>query len=385
MSLVYEELEGSPSFTMDREGGSGRRIIKIAWSDIGRAILEVFPGALFGYPYTAAMPGFAWLRASRMSIDPFDPAAMFGTNQSINTYKSGAKVTIDYTPYKWPDQSFKDGPEGANSDIENVVFLEQKINFGGEYLTFPNTGVRWNMDGDGVNTFSPGGGGGGAGDKKFQVFENINVGIIIPTIEHTMTWNYVSYPPWSGIRNCLGKVNNAVHMGCYAETLLFNGCSAERTYSTTGGPTWKIEYRISEKCYNYPIPVQRGLSSFTIFQAGTGYNIGDNVTFVGGIGSTAGVTVTGINGTGGITAGIVQATGSYTTIPTRLNTVFGGAGKNAILFGTFNANTTPAAQGWNHFFRPDGKGGGDFQRLVRKKGGPIYQLANFGALYGLTS
>lgn len=380
MAITYDEIEGSPSIVMDRDGGSARRTFKIAWADIGRAILEVFPGALFGYPYTASIPGFPWLRAQKMSIDPFDPNNPTGTGQRMNTYPGGAKVVVDYAPNKWPDSDMKDGPD--EGELQDITFLEQKVNFGGEYLTWPNNGVRWEKDTDGETTYSTGGGGNGVGEKKFQVIEDINVGIVIPTIEHTMTWKFVAFPPWQGIRNCLGKVNSVAHMNCQPETLLFNGCTAERTYSTQGSPTWSLEYRISEKCYNYPLQVERGLSGPIITAGGTGYSVGDRLSFKGGIGKSAVVTVTTVNAiTGAVTGVAIASRGRYTTIPTRPNAVFSetGSGSGCSISDGFNWRSLQSAQGWNHFLRPNT---GRFERMVRKDGSGVYGAANFRQLYG---
>lgn len=376
MPILYEELEGSPTITMNREGGSAQRIVKVAWSDIGRAILEIFPGALFGYPYTASLPGFKWLRAQSMDIAPWNPEHPTGTGQVMNTYPAGAKITVSYAPNKYPDADYKDGPDGG--DLSDITFLEQKVTFGGEYLTWPNNGVRWEKNEDGTINYEAG----GAGDKKFTVFEDINVGVVIPTIEHSLNWNYILVPPWTGIRNCIGKVNSAPFLGAAVETLLFTGCSASRTYSTQGSPTWKLEYRISEKCYNAPLIAGRGLSGPLIVAPGLGYAVGDKVGFVGGVGKQAVAVVTAINVINGAITGIaISAIGSYSTIPARPNAVktLTGIGAGATLTDPFNAIIPPVAQGWNHFLRPPG---GQFERMVRRDGTGVYRSAKFRQLFG---
>lgn len=384
MALIYDELEGSPSFVMDREGGSAKRIIKVAWSDIGRAILEVFPGAAFGYPYTASVPGFPWLRASRMSIDPWNPEHPTGTGQSMNTYPAGAKIVVDYTPYKWPDRDATDTPAGANSDIQDVTFLEHKINFGGEYLTWPNNGVRWAKSADDAETFDPLSGKVDAAkaDKLFKVFEDVNVGITIPTIEHSLTWNYVRFPPWQGIRNCLGKVNSAVHMNCQPETLLFTGATAERTYSTQGSPTWKLEYRMSEKCLNYPLRTRFKLVNLVVTAGGLGYEVGDTLAFTGGTGKWAEVAVDTVNAvTGAVTGASFRDPGAYFTVPTRPQAVatITGMGAGCSLSAGFRVKDVEPAEGWNHFLRPET---GRFEKMVRKDGTSIYRGVPFRQLYG---
>jgi hypothetical protein len=384
MAMTYEELENSPSISMDRDGGSARRVVKVAWDDIGRAILEIFPGAAFGYPYTASLPGFPWLRAQKMQIDPWDGSHPTGTGQVMNTYPNGAKITVEYAPNKWPDQEFDDGPD--QGELKDITFLEQRITFGGEYLTWPNNGVRWAdaAPGAGVSgsagQYAPG----QEGDKNFQVFEDINVGVVVPTIEHSMTWNFVRRPPWAGIRACLGKVNSAQHMNCVPETLLFNGCTAERTYSTAGSPTWKLEYRLSEKLYNAPLIAEKALSNFGIFAGGTGYRAGDILFIVGGVGQKAYIRVDTVNAiTGAVVLTTVVNSGSYSTIPNPGGGPFSLAGS---LTGTGATGVDPwagrkvsHAQGWNHFMRPNT---GRFERMVRKDGTGVYRSTNFRQLYG---
>ncbi len=382
MALTYEELEGSPSFVMDREGGSARRIIKVAWSDIGRAILEVFPGALFGYPYTASVPGFKWLRANRMSIDAWNPEHPTGTGQAMNTYPGGAKITVDYAPYKWPDVDHADGPDAG--DLQDITFLEHRIAYGGEYLTWPNGGIRWANDAAGVAEYSQSSGKVDAAqlDSKFKVFDDVNVGITIPTVEHSLTYNYVRFPPWTGIRNCIGKVNSVAIMNCVPETLLFTGATAERSYSTQGAPTWKLEYRLSEKCINYPLRTTYKLTNALVTAGGTGYAVGDNLVFVGGTGKPCSARVTTINViTGAVTGVLITNGGEYYTVPARPQKVgsTSGTGRNCFLTAGFRIRGVEEAHGWNHFLRPET---GRFEKMLRKDGTSIYRGAPLRQLFG---
>lgn len=248
--VSYEELQGSPTIKMNREGGGAQRTLLVAWGDIGRAILEVFPGAAFGYPYTASFPGFPWLRAQEMNIEPWNPENPTGNGFHINTYPNGAKITVDYAPNKFEEDDT--GPD--EKEREKITFLEHKVSIGGEYLTWPNNGVRWEQAfgtstgevSTSIPSYDP------ADDKKFQVFEDINVGMVIPTIEHSITWHYVELPPWTGMRNCVGKVNAEKFGRVDPECMLFLGAEASRGYSNFGNVGWTVELRLSEKCMNYP-------------------------------------------------------------------------------------------------------------------------------------
>lgn len=262
MAVAYEELAGSPTLVLDRDGGSAQRVVKIAWNQVKAFGLEVFPAGNLGFPLTASFPGFPWLRAQSMKVEPWNPEKPDGNGGTINTYTvGGAKVTIDYAPNKTEDGEKGDNPGDADG-ADEIIFLENEINFGGEYLVWPNQGVRWeskpdlNADGsisvvacEGQNgvVLSP------SYKKDVQVSEEIRVGIIIPTIEHSMTWNRVLQVPWNGIRTTLGKVNKLKWAGALPETMLFIGCQASRQTSNQGAKLWKLNYKFHEKCINFPI------------------------------------------------------------------------------------------------------------------------------------
>jgi hypothetical protein len=186
-----------------------------------------------------------------MDIGPWDSGNPRDAG-GIARYPGGAKITVRYEPLPQIDldpAQDDDGPggeEGSDGGVEGVTFLEHQVSIGGEYLTFPNNGVRWDKS-EASETV------GSASDKRVQVFEDIQVGVVVPAIEHTLTWNYVRFPPWFGMRSCIGKANQTRIMGAPPETLLFLGASANRSYSTVGAPNWKLEYRFVEKCQNFPV------------------------------------------------------------------------------------------------------------------------------------
>lgn len=236
MAVVFQELEGSPQLTFDRKGGSATRTLLIAWRDINRAVLELFPGALTGFPLTASYPGARWLRAQEVKIEPFDPQSPLGTG-AINTYPGGAKLTISYAPNEWDDE---DQEPPGDDDGEDLTFLTHRVTVGGEYLTWPNQGVRWEVGSGGQPSLAN-------NDKRVGVMDNIQVGIICPTIEHEITHNYVARPSWRGIRACVGRVNKRTIFGAPPECLLYLGCNAQREFTSKGTTGWTLTHRFSEK------------------------------------------------------------------------------------------------------------------------------------------
>jgi len=80
-------------------------------------------------------------------------------------------------------------------------------------------------------------------------------------------------------------------------------------------------------------------SPITTVNAGSGYTTGDILTFVGGVGSAAAVTVTA-NGTGGVTGVTLTTSGAYSTVPTSPVSVTGGTGSSATFTLVYNLNAT---------------------------------------------
>ncbi len=259
MPVAYDELGGSPTLTMDRKGGTGKRVFKINWGDIKAAITEVFPSTRFGWLNSAAMPGYPWLRAQSLDIEPWDAENPAGTNDIINRYLGGAKMTVNYAPNTFEEP--EDSTDGEKPGAEEIVFLDNEISVSGEYLTWPNQGVRWERNASAAGEIDRAGcvaegaavlASGTPIARSNQVSEEIKVGIIIPLLEHSLTWNQVPRVPWAAIRSTMGRVNKLTWAGSPPGTLLFAGATASRQTTQFGAKAWKLTYKISEK--NLPKP-----------------------------------------------------------------------------------------------------------------------------------
>jgi hypothetical protein len=71
-------------------------------------------------------------------------------------------------------------------------------------------------------------------------------------VEHHLTWHRVVNPPWQAIRQCVGTVNGATFLGAAAETVLFDGATAEREFLRINGLArtelaWRISYVFRER------------------------------------------------------------------------------------------------------------------------------------------
>jgi hypothetical protein len=74
----------------------------------------------------------------------------------------------------------------------------------------------------------------------------------IPVTVHNLTWHNVIHPPWDTIHQLQGTINNAVFLGCPADTVLFDGAEAEKTFRAGFKPgespvCWKIKYIFRER------------------------------------------------------------------------------------------------------------------------------------------
>ena len=93
-----------------------------------------------------------------------------------------------------------------------------------------------------------------------------------------------------------------------------------------------------------------GIATSTVSNGGTGYTVGDILTYVGGTFTVAGTCIVSTVSSGVITAIAVTATGTYTTSPTNPASVTGGTGSGAtftLSFGVLNNFTiTNAGSGY---------------------------------------
>jgi len=216
MAVSYEILAGSPKFNFQREGSTGSMEVLIAWGDINALAAEMFPppffvnGFLF-FPPRGTMPGYSWLKAESMTVEPF-PADLPGGGAA----DSHAKCNL----------TFKADPREEDEDGETL--LTHTYDVGGEFLTLPQSGMRWE-----------------GGDPIKQ--EDITAGKIVPQVEHQMTWEQVPFVPIAAIRANIGTVNGGPFFGASSESLLFVGAQITRTVTTDGQQPYKVDYRFSER------------------------------------------------------------------------------------------------------------------------------------------
>jgi hypothetical protein len=173
------------------------------------------------------------------------------TNDShgVATCNAGAVVTLNYRT-----QEYSENGGTADDDEDGTVILAHAIQVGGEYLTLPANGVRWEND-------PPG--------KRNQE-EDLAPAKLVPTIEHVFTAFRLPELPMDFIVANIGKVNETQDsfFNAPAETLLFIGCSASRRVTAQGVEAWEIEYRFSQRII-WEGEEARGWNHFYRAQTGT--------------------------------------------------------------------------------------------------------------------
>lgn len=220
----FEELLGYPVQDITPVSRRATRQARIPGDQIDNLVDFIFPLGDFG----RAFPGNAALRAANMHIEPFvgednpnySPTSTDLSYDSINTYEY-LRVTIEYETMQ------ADADQGNDPQL----LIQQRWSLGGEMLTVPNAGLEWSDGG--------------------YVSEDVNAAILIPMIEHQVTWMRVERPPFAVMRDRIGTVNNAVVQfktgDIYAETLIFLGAELNRDILTSGALAWQVGYHFSER------------------------------------------------------------------------------------------------------------------------------------------
>ena len=229
MPVATEELAGSPELTFNRAGqASAKRRFLIAWSDI-----EAFTQEVIGLDFTQspvlssfpaqAMPGFPALIADTVNVSPFN---MKPDSASPPTYEAGALVEVNYVI---PDKEFTD----------DGIFYTRSASVGAEFLTFPDSSLKWASDNE-------------------KLDESSSSGLLLPAIQHSLTYHNVSTVPWSAIRGAVGKINSSGFLDGAAECVLFEGCVIRLDDNRPGMALYEVDYSFSEKPQSWNLFLRPG-------------------------------------------------------------------------------------------------------------------------------
>ena len=249
MAVSFQELGGSPTYNVTRTKITAKRELLLDWADIDAFVVEQFPTGVYGPLSGGFFPGRPLLLVESIDIEPFVPD---GPGAGVPpVYDGGAKVSVAYATPEFDqasnqaDDTPSEGgePQGANEDEagqgQETTFITHRISVGAEVMTWPVKGFyKWERS-EIVNRNRP---------ATNEILDEMVYGIVIPTIEHQITWHFVPLPPWRAIREKIGMVNTRKFAGAEAECLLFLGVEATRETTNQGTRAWSLEYKFSEKC-----------------------------------------------------------------------------------------------------------------------------------------
>ena len=223
----YRHLAGSPKLGADQTSRSGEEELMLSWGSIDSFISESLPPPLVigGFVLHAprrTMPGYPYLFTESIRIEPWDSSVPGGCDDIPSS--QWAKASVSYKTIENEDEDEQD-PE---------TFLTHRISIGAEFLTLPKQAARWHGEE-------------GEEDAEIPKGEDIPFSKLIPTAEHQFTWKQVVSPPFTAIRNAIGKTNSVPIFGAATETLLFLGVDAQREFTSDGQKPWTLDYRFSER------------------------------------------------------------------------------------------------------------------------------------------
>lgn len=272
MAVIYEELDGSPTFNYRRDGSSAIRKFLIPWDQIDPFIAEVFVLPSSGYSGPASIPGKGYLVAESADVEPFDDPTP-GEQEDPCEYGK-AQVTVHYStdsmdgrqgPVEGTNGQHKgdgSGPGGeagssANSDVE---YITHDVDVAAEFITLPDHGLRWALTNEPAN--------------------GVNAGYLLCMVDHLITIPNVLNPPWGAIRGAVGKINDGDFAGAGNGTALFTGCKSHQGRDKNGRTVYKLEYLFTEKSkgWNY---FRHHSGAFLKLETTQGNDIYDSADFSG--------------------------------------------------------------------------------------------------------
>lgn len=263
MAVSREILTTDISGTVTPTSGQMTLSEHINWSDVPARLQEIFaPTTGSGIFATELDPYFGLWRAQSVTFKPRTPrmdADVTVQSESGDdvVLPSFDKAILDIT-YSSLEQQSPTSQDDADQDGEGdpVPFLTHSWSIGGDFITMDDTAMFWS-----------------SGDSAKAT--GIAANKIIPTIEHSINWKRVLYPPFNAIRECLGKVNSRTMTfstgRIYPECLLFNGAELSRDIMSDGARAWDLTYRFSERRVDAVEALRM------LYDAGTpGYDPNDN-------------------------------------------------------------------------------------------------------------
>lgn len=244
LPLGAEELAGSPTIDIGIDGSTGvRRFYLPNYDDFNEFIGMIIGSYAEVSDEVIAIPPIPFPNSplmipTRCNVVPFgDENSAYSSNDTGDlslqemSYHNGAIVTVTYET-KLDDGSGSSGlPE-----VPDGTYLELEGDIGQQVIELTGRKAWYRFD----------------SDKPIE--KDYRLSMVMPTEDFTLTWNYVTRPPWAAIRSARGKVNDAAWLSPAggtpyfgAQQVLFKGCNYNRQFqiATGGRGFWRLVYHFS--------------------------------------------------------------------------------------------------------------------------------------------
>lgn len=225
ITVPFEEADGSGANTFGADGGSGTRILFCEYDDAGLLSAQLLGGAIGetgGIQYREAParhPDRPFLYARAASYEGIGPSSV-GPSGAASYPK--ARVRVEYRPLE--------RDEIDDPDRGSITYITESRDLAGQFVTLPSEQFEW-VDGP---------------DTGEAVGEGTTLGRLLPELAVTLrVHQWFAAPVTEGtFEQAIGKVNDedfrALWTNWGAETLLFEGASAEREYTSDGIAAWRV-------------------------------------------------------------------------------------------------------------------------------------------------
>ena len=167
-------------------------------------------------------PDYNWMLLKGLAAEPMVGGPAASDSYDDNTMPKEMRVRATYEGPSIGIQ-FPNAP-----GYQSGTILEWATEDSCEMITLQNEKLKWESDGTALSDYA-------------------DVGRLIVTRTHTLTWSNVRYPPWAAIARCRGTVNRYTFCGADPETLLFVSDTSSRTYDQDGASLWSLGYTFIEK------------------------------------------------------------------------------------------------------------------------------------------
>jgi len=219
-TILSVTRKSGPNLTVGGDATAEYEVV-IAGSQAETLINDLFGAAFvagWGYVYSkrAVHPQHSWLRAESISFLPDEPTDTTGN------YYDRVRARIVYKGQCLNRNGKPDDPEFEGAHVTHAT------KGAAEFMTIPGEHLVWADDGKALPN-------------------QVDVSIRIPVVMHTFTVTGVASPPWTEMKDQVGKVNSSLWCGFRSETLLFNDWNYQRDYDADGTASYQLTYTFAER------------------------------------------------------------------------------------------------------------------------------------------